>query len=133
MLCVVLALPLTLAYADSCFTARGVSASSPLTWSAIFILDSLETTVEYNIPCCGCGTQMVWAQLISDDEGLLFSLTDINEPCPIKGQWTSTDPVPLTPQRVQALKDGKLSLYLMQPTCDAQWVPGDLTLESCEE
>jgi len=135
LVCGVLAIPLTLAYADSCFTAKavGTQTPSPLSWSAILVLDTLETKLDYNIACCGCGTQGVQARVFSDDEGFLFALSGLGGHCPIEGQWTSTDPVPLTPQRVQALKDGKLYLLLWQPTCHAEFVQAHLTPESCEE
>ena len=135
LVCGVLAIPLTLAYADSCFTAKavGTQTPSPLSWSAILVLDTLETKLDYNVACCGCGTQGVQARVYSDDEGFLFALSGLGGHCPIEGQWTSTDPVPLTPQRVQALKDGKLYLLLWQPTCHAEFVQAHLTPESCEE
>jgi len=125
----VLVAPAFEAQAETCYVANANSTNFHITGSSVFILNTDETEVVFNVACCGCPVTV--AYLVSDDEGNLFSLST-PAGCPMKGVWNGASAVPLTPTRVQALKDGKLGI-LVQKTCDVGAAIGHFLLEPCDE
>jgi len=114
---------------ETCYVAKVINKPLQITGSSVFILNDAETEVTYNVACCGCPVTL--AYLVSDDEGTLFSLST-PAGCPMQGVWNGASTVPLTPARVQALKDGKLGILVMK-TCDVGAATGHFVLEPCDE
>jgi hypothetical protein len=114
---------------QTCYVASATSTQFQITGSSVFILNEAETEVAFNVACCGCPVTVAF--LVSDNEGNLFSLST-PAGCPMQGVWNGASTVPLTPARVQDLKDGKLGI-LVQKTCDVGAVIGHFLLEPCDE
>ncbi|HKW15072.1 MAG TPA: hypothetical protein VJS69_11350 [Candidatus Krumholzibacteria bacterium] len=107
---------------STCYIAKGKNAGTqPTDWSAIVVLDSLETTAKITINCCACGGlggTGVRAFLNTDAEGQVLALNGIaGGACPITATWKSTDSTPLTPARVQALKNGTMYVWAFKQVC----------------
>lgn len=122
---------------NSCYIGKGIingPGNAKLDWSAIVVLDSLETTAKYTINCCGCQPYGTKAYFYSNAEGQILDLTPPGPvySCPLSGTWKNTDPVPLTPARVAALKAGTMFVRLSKPQCSAQVSDGFLVPGPCE-
>jgi len=107
---------------STCYIAKGKNLGGQATdWSAIVVLDSLETTAKITINCCACGGlggSGVRAFMNTDGEGQVLALNGLaGGTCPITATWKSTDSSPLTPQRVQALKNGTMFVYVYKTVC----------------
>ncbi|MEE9271374.1 MAG: CHRD domain-containing protein [Candidatus Krumholzibacteria bacterium] len=126
----------TWAAAEICFTATidGIQSGtgSPATGTATLILNDAETELTYNIEFSGLLASESAAHIHSDGEGggvvhpLVLGTPKI-------GVWKSTDASPLTPQRVQDLKDGLLYVNIHSTLHPAGEIRGQILFGPCTE
>ena len=126
------------AMSQTCFTAGGENPAGgpppPMTWSVIFILSADETQINYTINCCGCAPGNTWVLVAVASEGFATNLAGVaGKTCPFSGVWKNTDPVPLTPALVTALKNGTMALRVYKPLCTPASISLFLVEEPCDE